>query len=992
MATTYFSSSGPQSRAPSITLPSGNNKQSVTVTYNPDTDKSTTNAPTTNKSRGGGSSRRATDSLGQPVSAAPQVTSQQEQDKQRSLVAQNNIIASAGKQSDSNYVYLARSMFADKDDLGQPVSSLPGKGGLGGSGTFNLGKNDIAPTFGTLVLSPNERIGRDVGYKPESTSYYDALVEGSFLGVTPTYGKDPTTFEGGIFGTTTAQRELSFSSDAPTLYGSRGVVVRMKAEDEFNKAAIKAMDIYNQPEILNLEKGVLGTSTSQGTQYSFSNEFFSGLPEYTKLVNTYGTRTKEEKISDINLGKMSFDSLPYKERLKSYGGTAAILGEQFVAGTIDLGLTIGGTALKTASKAAFDSTYYDPKELSSGKNNPFGLEVYRPKLFNKRTQDLRSIPISEQSAFETSNIPFIGLEYPNKISDIKGYIKELPTRRGAFLSQSAIVGVNLAGGKGLVSGGIKSFRAAKEIYAGELLATGSRFKALDLVGGEMISGISPLQIRTRIFAADELFTKPTKSSQLNKGALIDNIKIGETGLGEPLITSKGKQTNVQRGRIDYLVYKPKLSGADLTDIYNPKSISTTKFSRVTLRDNTFKISPTDKENVFDIKGFGTREVVYGGYNPYQISRYELGNKMFAKVEIQPFTTQGKAFRINSGQPNAFDISFGKSKFGKAIEKYSWQEGGAVIRTGRTFGKPLVGRASVGKGFDIYKQTGSIESDLGTIDLGKSFGVQKGSGRKIYTMFNIRSVTPNEVGIKVSYSTPSITPKDYGIKVTPLYTKGEFGYLASETKQINYKPVTSSVKSALTPPSLKPSKVSKTSQTLDIRGTNIQRGFNELSLGTKGGLRLGFDLSSVSSLGYLNSNRGFNNQLFFNNELYLQPQSSRTFQLQSQVTRQETPQKDYQLIGSRLRPNYSPTGFTPRDFNTTFFTPIVFGGLPSLGGYADRKSNYGGSKSPFNIAPGFTSIVANLKIKSPLKVSKSLGVTPFQVRGLYSGKGNYFKIV
>jgi hypothetical protein len=54
-------------------------------------------------------------------------------------------------------------------------------------------------------------------------------------------------------------------------------------------------------------------------------------------------------------------------------------------------------------------------------------------------------------------------------------------------------------------------------------------------------------------------------------------------------------------------------------------------------------------------------------------------------------------------------------------------------------------------------------------------------------------------------------------------------------------------------------------------------------------------------------------------------------------------------------------------------------------------------SEFNIAPSFTAIVENLKMSSPLKVSKTFGVTPFQTRGLLVGKkgkpgaGPYFKL-
>jgi hypothetical protein len=70
-------------------------------------------------------------------------------------------------------------------------------------------------------------------------------------------------------------------------------------------------------------------------------------------------------------------------------------------------------------------------------------------------------------------------------------------------------------------------------------------------------------------------------------------------------------------------------------------------------------------------------------------------------------------------------------------------------------------------------------------------------------------------------------------------------------------------------------------------------------------------------------------------------------------------------------------------------------MPSLGGYAAPIKKTRGKKSPFDIAPSFTGIIENIKMTSPLKVSRSLGVTPFQTRGLLTGKkrkGAYFKLV
>jgi hypothetical protein len=69
-------------------------------------------------------------------------------------------------------------------------------------------------------------------------------------------------------------------------------------------------------------------------------------------------------------------------------------------------------------------------------------------------------------------------------------------------------------------------------------------------------------------------------------------------------------------------------------------------------------------------------------------------------------------------------------------------------------------------------------------------------------------------------------------------------------------------------------------------------------------------------------------------------------------------------------------------------------MPSLGGFLIPVPKKRGRKaSEFNISPSFTAIVKDIKMKSPLKVSKTFGVTPFQTRGLLVGKkskGNYFQ--
>jgi hypothetical protein len=72
-------------------------------------------------------------------------------------------------------------------------------------------------------------------------------------------------------------------------------------------------------------------------------------------------------------------------------------------------------------------------------------------------------------------------------------------------------------------------------------------------------------------------------------------------------------------------------------------------------------------------------------------------------------------------------------------------------------------------------------------------------------------------------------------------------------------------------------------------------------------------------------------------------------------------------------------------------------MPELGGFALPTRRKRGRVSGFDIAPSFTGIVENIKMTSPIKVSRSFGVTPFQTRGLYQtksgkpGKGSYFKL-
>ncbi len=67
-------------------------------------------------------------------------------------------------------------------------------------------------------------------------------------------------------------------------------------------------------------------------------------------------------------------------------------------------------------------------------------------------------------------------------------------------------------------------------------------------------------------------------------------------------------------------------------------------------------------------------------------------------------------------------------------------------------------------------------------------------------------------------------------------------------------------------------------------------------------------------------------------------------------------------------------------------------MPTLGGYADRTPKKRRRKTgSFEIAPGFTSIIAGTKQKGLLKVSKTFGVTPFQTRGIGKRGKAYYQL-
>ena len=90
---------------------------------------------------------------------------------------------------------------------------------------------------------------------------------------------------------------------------------------------------------------------------------------------------------------------------------------------------------------------------------------------------------------------------------------------------------------------------------------------------------------------------------------------------------------------------------------------------------------------------------------------------------------------------------------------------------------------------------------------------------------------------------------------------------------------------------------------------------------------------------------------------------------------------------------SSSSYSSSNYGGMYFPPLR---LPEMGGDLQFiKPSRRGKKSGFNISPGFSSIVTGKTISSPLRVSRELGVTPFQVRGIKSKgfKGSsYFRFV
>jgi hypothetical protein len=514
---------------------------------------------------------------------------------------------------------------------GKKVASVGGGGGTysGGGGTYNIDtpgeKAVITPTSYSVqalqsqrtlakqnaiaeqeakqrdqnfIISNKVRTSTGYGTFAVSQSEQDAMLKSGRGYNIPSYVPSATTpMEAITEGSITGSTQLSYSN---TLLNP----IVTKQQYEYNVGQLtRAKDIFNyaksfqsNPEQFVSTGEALGITTSEGTSYTLtdqaiSNKFYS--PEANLLYN--------------KVGREYFNTLPYSTRLVAANQGWVIAATKLGLGTVEFGGTIAKTILGSGEVG----------------NGMFG-KIRNFEIGGSFSGQLKSLP-SSQSIYPTLRVPLVGLEIPKTF---KG-VPEFFTRP----EQTLIAGSLAVGGYGLVKGGLN----ALSLYKAERLTGASRLGALDVVGGEAMASIVRINDNTRIFAAEPTSLKPFKTSQLNKGAEITSIKTGEIN-GNPIFEMKGTSTSFTPSKIDYLSYKPRLTGGTLKKM----SVEANQFQIISLKGNAFSIKETEMPDVFKISGRGQRDVWTFKQDVFQDSRYTLGNRVLAQKSLQQFNSFGKA--------------------------------------------------------------------------------------------------------------------------------------------------------------------------------------------------------------------------------------------------------------------------------------------------------------------------------------------------------------
>jgi len=667
--------------------------------------------------------------------------------------------------------------------------------------------------------------------------------------------------------------------------------------------------------------------------------------------------SKEADLKYNKQGRDAFNTLPQSSKTiaRTYGEIGAV--GKFGLGVIDFGGSVVKTVLYSG-EVRKDKPLYD-------------LNIKEFKLPGPGLEGLRTLP-SVQSVNPFVRVPLIGLEVPTTLGGIKEF--------GSRPEQVLTLAVTGKIGGDLVKGGVNAFK----LYQSERLLGNTRLGALDVLGGETFASVVKINENSRIFAAKGKKLSPFETSQLNKGDLLTSVKIGQVGKAD-VFTTKGTSSTINPTTVDYLSYKPRLSGGG--NNFNFKTVTAKEFQTINLKDNAFTISPTSKENVFNLKGQGKREVLTIKQEIYADTRYTLGTRNNLQFTTQSFESLGKAKVFNTPSGKQFSFSLDKTSF-KNLERTtlfgSYKFGGKdflprVTREGKAFGLGISGRPTVTKGFGFDISTIKLGTDEGLAVFGKSFSKFSSKGRRGVQFFNTKTLIPKDNIFTVS-GNPNFKPKDInpkGIKVTRL-----------EQKPFDLLPRTSTVQKQIVDTKLI-QRGSRSSLSPARTTLKTSEPFNTLS-SPRTMTRLSQGLKTSTVFG-----SSFNTRQFSLQNTALSPAQAFRFNTAQALTPTEVVVSRYGL--NTRQPNQFVPIVNPRSringFN--FNTPIIggFGGLPSLGGYALPNILGQGRKSKeVRIAPSFTGIVQNLKIKSPVKVSRSLGVTPFQTRGLLTGSGPYSKLV
>lgn len=713
------------------------------------------------------------------------------------------------------------------------------------------------------------------------------------------------------------------SAEAKQLQGTAVPFIEVKGKDVFG--TIREAEYFSQVPQFNIGLGAFRGTQSEGVykfniaQIEAAKEIYTGATEKQMSVDPRFAFKVGQEKAE-----QQFSKLPLSEQYLSYG--------------LDVGTG--------ASKLAIETALFFPEvvktSLLSGQIKP----GEKPSLFG----------------FERINIP-----------GFAGKLREAPLGPGGKLAIAT--GIAVGAEEGLIS--------AKSLYYSQRALGLGKAAALDIVGGETIASLSPVQLGriqgTRIISGKGI-------GQVNQGDLIAIKQVGEFQ-GAKLYSGKGTGEFFKGTVLEYTSLTPRISTLGFTA--ERKAVALPQFGKTLLGPNLIAVGDIGGGKTGFIQK-GQRDFFQFGFEPVQIGRYDIGARPFSTRTTEEFLGVGTGKVL--GRKDGLDIlRIQRSEFKFKPVEIESTFGGIISRKGKAFGLGIPGRPRIARSAGFSYDIASFQTKAGKSIFGETFDITKITKGFIPTQFKTFTFIPEKGGISISKSE---APKGFKIGITKEKSTGkfeDFSYLKSP-KIKDFEPISGKqVTQQITSEGTINKQLSK--QTGKFSETALKpSGFKDLQIPKISyGLKIG--ATSITSLvgGGL---KAFSGQI--------STPSQRA--AQSQFISPTTAIKPSQFFATSLIPSLAPSltsGFG--SFNipplepflpVTGFPPLT----PSLGGYADRKIKELGRKANLvNIAPGFTSIVRETKITAPLKVSRTLGVTPFQTRGLLvtkkgrPAKGPYFKL-